>query len=146
VTTQGTVAGAGKSLAITGNAVLGDAAGDTVTGLSSLAISGATTLGTDTVISTGTQTYGGAFSSDREHHADRQHMVTQGTVEGAGKSLTITGNAVLGNGASDTVTGLSSLAISGTTTLGTGTVTSTGTQTYGGALSLTENTTLTAAR
>jgi mucin-19 len=35
------------------------------------------------------------------------------------------------------VTGLSSLAISGTTTLGTGTVTSTGTQTYGGALTLT---------
>jgi mucin-19 len=134
VTTQGTVGGRGKSLAITGNAVLGDAAADTVTGLSSLAISGATTLGSDTVTSTGTQTYGGALRLTENTTLTGSTVTTQGTVVGAGKSLSITGNAVLGDSVLDTVTGLSSLSISGTTTLGTATVTSTGTQTYGGAL------------
>jgi len=143
VATQDVVVGMGKSLSITGDAVLGDGASDTVTGLSSLSISGTTTLGTDTVTSTGAHTYGGALTLTENTTLSGSTVATQGTVEGAGKSLTITGNAVLGDGASDAVTGLSSLAISGTTTLGAGTVTSTGTQTYGDALTLSNDSTLT---
>jgi hypothetical protein len=62
------------------------------------------------VTSTGTQTYGGTLSLTENTTLTGSTVATQGTVEGAGKSLTITGNAVLGDGASDTVTGLSSLS------------------------------------
>ena len=61
-TFNGTVAGGGNNLAITGDAVFGDAAGDTVTGLGTLSVSGTTQVGTNTVTSAGTQTYTGALT------------------------------------------------------------------------------------
>ena len=50
---------------------------------------------------------------------------------GGTNSLTITGNAVFGDGTADTVTGVNVLSVSGNTTIHTNTVTTTGTQTYG---------------
>ena len=61
---------------------------------------------------------------------------------GNAKTLTITGNAVLGDGAADTVTGLTTLSVSGTTAINTNTITSTGAQTYTGAVTLGSDTTL----
>jgi mucin-19 len=143
VTTQGTVAGGSKALTITGNAVLGNSTDDTVSGLTTLAVSGSTALTTGAITSSGAQTYTGAVTLGTDTTLTGSTITTQDVVVGAGKSLSITGNAVLGNGAADTVTGLSSLAISGTTTLGSNAVTSTGTQTYAGAVTLAMDTTLT---
>jgi hypothetical protein len=63
---------------------------------------------------------------------------------GNAKTLTITGNAVLGDGAADTVTGLTTLSVSGTTLIRTTEVSSSGSQTYTGALTLGESTSLSA--
>jgi hypothetical protein len=143
VATQATVAGASKALAITGNAVLGNSSDDSISGLSTLSVSGTSTIHTAAIGSSGSQTYAGAVTLGNNTTLSGSTITTQDVVVGAGKTLTLTGNAVLGNAASDTVTGLSSLSVSGTTTLGTDTVTSTGAQTYGGALTLTQDTTLT---
>jgi hypothetical protein len=64
-------------------------------------------------------------------------------VVGNTNALTITGNAELGDGATDTLTGLGALSVSGTTLIRTTDIGSSGTQTYAGALTLFENTTLT---
>jgi hypothetical protein len=242
-TFNGTVAGGGFNLGLTGNAVLGDATTDTVTGLGTLAVSGTTTINTATVTSAGTQTYNGAvtlgadttltttdstvlFSSTVDSTGGARDLTVSagtgaitftgavggtaaldalalnstgtttltaavtagslatnaggttainggavtttgaqtyndnvtlgantalsattttfnGTVAGGGFNLGLTGNAVLGDATTDTVTGLGTLAVSGTTTINTATVTSAGTQTYNGAVTLGADTTLT---
>ena len=119
-----------------GNAVLGKSSDDAISGLTSLSVSGTATINTGAISSSATQTYAGAVTLGNDTALTGSTISTQGVVVGAGKSLNITGDAVLGNGASDTVTGLNNLSVSGATTLNTDTVTSTGTQTYGGTLSL----------
>ncbi|MBV5303076.1 MAG: hypothetical protein JZU70_02575, partial [Chlorobium sp.] len=60
VTTLGTVSGSDLySLKVAGAAVFGDAAADTVTGLTTLEVTGTTAINTDTITTTGTQTYTG---------------------------------------------------------------------------------------
>ena len=49
--------------------------------------------------------------------------------------LTVTGNAVFGDGTADTVTGVAVLDITGNTTINTNTITTSSTQTYGDATS-----------
>ena len=49
---------------------------------------------------------------------------------------------MLGDGAADTVIGLTTLSVSGTTAINTNTITSTGAQTYTGAVTLGSDTTL----
>jgi hypothetical protein len=61
------------------------------------------------------------------------------TLAGGSNSLAVTGNAVLAGAA----TGLDTVSVSGTTTLNGGVVTSTGTQTYSGAVTLGQDTLLT---
>src|SRR5204862_74239 len=61
-TLNGTVTGASTSLSVTGNAIFGDAAADAVTGLTTLSVSGTTTINANTVTSSGTQTYTGAVT------------------------------------------------------------------------------------
>src|SRR5204862_70865 len=113
------------SLAITGQAVFGNAAADTVTGLTTLLVSGTTAINTHTVSSSGTQTYSG--------------NVTIGASAGTA-SLSTTDSGVLFGG---TTTLFSHLTVSA----GTGPITfiavdggfallanSSGTTTFGGAV------------
>jgi Concanavalin A-like lectin/glucanases superfamily/PKD domain/Matrixin len=138
----GTVTGGGHSLTVTGNAVLGDAPADAVTGLGGLAVSGTTAINTAAVSSTGTQTYAGAVTLGADTTLTAATATFQGTLTGAGHGLTVSGNAVLGDEPADTVSGLSSLAVSGATTINTATVTTTGSQTYSGPVTLGTSVTL----
>ncbi len=67
-------------------------------------------------------------------------------VIGAAHGLTITGNAVFGDNASDTVTGLTTLNVTGTSQINTSNVTSSGTQTFDGTVTLGTDTNLTVPR
>src|SRR5207244_7612342 len=133
ITTLDTVARGGYALTVVGNAVFGDAAADTVTGLSSLVVTGTTTINARTVTSSGNQTYDGAVTLGTDVTLIGATITTLDTVAGSGYALTVSGNAVFGDAAADTVTGLSSLVVTGTTTINTSTVTSSGNQTYDGA-------------
>ena len=68
---------------------------------------------------------------------------TGSTSSATKRALAIVGNAVFGNGTGDTVTGLTTLSVSGTTTINTNTITTSSTQGYTGAVTLGANTTLT---
>jgi YD repeat-containing protein len=59
---NGTVAGGGNNLAVTGNAVFGDAAADTVTSVGNLSVSGTAAINTNTISTGGTQAYSGAVT------------------------------------------------------------------------------------
>ncbi|MEX2360503.1 MAG: hypothetical protein WD803_05420, partial [Gammaproteobacteria bacterium] len=122
-----TLAGDSNALTITGNLDLDGAA----TGLTALSVSGTSNLGAN-VTSTGTQTYTGATTLSGGNRTLTGSTVNFGsTLAGGTNSLTITGNLDLDGAA----TGLTSLAVSGTSNLGAN-VTSTGTQTYTGATTL----------
>jgi mucin-19 len=126
VTFNSTFAGGSKSLAITGNAEF-DAA---ISGLSTLNVSGTTQLDGDSITSTGTQTYQGAVTQSVDNTLTGSLVTFNSTFAGGTKSLTITGNAGFDAAVSD----LSSLNVSGTTQMDGGSVTSTGTQIYQGAV------------
>jgi hypothetical protein len=57
VTFDGKITGGNNSLAVVGNAVFGDAAADSVTGVTDLSVTGTTTINTDTITTSKTQTY-----------------------------------------------------------------------------------------
>src|SRR5205085_10401953 len=127
-TFNGTVAGGGNSLAVSGNAVFGVSAADTVTRLRHPFPTRRSSDLTNTVTSSGIQTYSGAVAlgtgttltaSTAEHNAK---------VAAGGNSVARSGNAEFGDAAADTVTGLSTLSVSGTTAINTNTVTSSGIQ------------------
>ncbi|SFX81621.1 beta strand repeat-containing protein, partial [Marinospirillum alkaliphilum] len=126
-----------------GTAAFGGVIGGT-TALTSLAVTaGNITLGGN-VTTTGAQTYTGPMTLTGGTGVTRSlnagaGQITLGSVNATGESLTLQGNAIL-NGA---LTGLSELDISGTTTLNTGSITTTGNQSYNGTLTLTEATSLT---
>ncbi|MEI6257754.1 MAG: hypothetical protein WCQ77_14035, partial [Planctomycetota bacterium] len=65
-------------------------------------------------------------------------LTLAGTLAGGGSSLAVTGNAVI-NGA---VSGVANLSVSGTTTINTPSITTSGGQTYTGAVTLTQDVTL----
>ena len=95
------------------------------------------------IITTGAQTYGdNVHALGADTHLTGSTVTTQGTVTGNTRVLGITGNAVFGNNTADTVTGLASLSVSGTTGINTNTLSSTGAQTYTGAVVLGADTTL----
>ena len=116
-------------------------------GATSLTVSTTSNLGAN-VNTSGIQTYTGAVTlSGANRTLKGSTITTQGTLGGA-FALTITGNAVFGNGAADDVVLTGSdkaLEVSGTTTIVTDTITTSGTQTYTGAVTLNTSTTLTAA-
>src|SRR5205085_1058028 len=136
-------AGGSHALTVTGNAVFGDATTDTLTGLTTLHVTGSTAINTDTITSSGTQTYDGAVTLGADTNLTGATVTTLDTVAGASHALTVTGNAVFGNSAADTVTGLTTLHVTGSTSINTSTITSSGTQTYDGAVTLGADTTLT---
>jgi Dockerin type I domain len=143
VTFNGTLAGGGNSLGITSNAVFGNEAADTVTGLSTLSVSGTTTINTNTVTTTGTQTYSGDVTIGTTTILTASTVTLNGKVTGSGQGLRIIGNAILGDAAGDNITGLNGLRIDGTTTINTDTITTISNQNYIGAVTLGTGTTLT---
>ncbi|MGJ4749091.1 hypothetical protein ACQV5M_22195, partial [Leptospira sp. SA-E8] len=76
-------------------------------------------------------------------NSNGSNILFNSTLAGGSQNLVITGNVVFGNEATDTVTGLGTLSVSGTTTINTSNVTSSGTQTYTGDVTLGVDTTLT---
>jgi len=122
----GSITGAGKSLTITGNGILNGGSGINV-----LSVSGTTTINAN-ISTTGNQTYTGAviLGGTVGTKTLTGATVTLGTITGNTNSLTITGNGVL-NGGND----IDNLSVSGTATINAD-ITTTGTQTYTGAVTL----------
>jgi hypothetical protein len=137
VITESTVSGDGSALRIVGNAVFGESAGDTLTGLSALIVSGTTSIKTDAISTSGVQAYGGAVTLNADTNLTASITSFEGEVSGA-YSLAITGNAVFGNGSSDRVslTGRNkTLSVSGDATINAN-ITTSGSQNYIGAVTL----------
>jgi hypothetical protein len=104
---------------------------------------GTTAVNGGTVTTSGAQTYNDAVTLGANTTFTASTATFNGTLVGSGNSLTVAGNAVFGDATGDTVTGLSTLGVSGTTAINTNTVTTAGTQSYGGAVILGADTTLT---
>ncbi len=119
------VIGANHALTVTGNAVFGDAAGDTVTGLSTLNVTGTSQINTSNITSTGAQTYAGIVTLGADTSLTGSTVTFNSQILGANHALTVTGNAVFGDAAGDTVTGLTTLNVTGTSVINTSNVTST---------------------
>ena len=119
--------GGNRSLTITGNAVFNGAVSDVTT----LNVSGTSTINAN-ITTTGAQTYTGAVTLGGAGTRTLQGTtVTMSAITGAGRALTITGNAVFNGAVSDVTT----LNVSGTSTIGAN-ITTTGAQTYTGAVTL----------
>ncbi|WP_201492785.1 filamentous hemagglutinin N-terminal domain-containing protein, partial [Rubrivivax sp. A210] len=161
VTTNGTITGAAHSLQVAGNAVFGDAAADTVTGLTTLEVTGTTRINTDTVTSADAQTYTGAvtlgtsstltatndpivFASTVDSAASQAHALTVGAGSGAVSFGGAVGGAVNGalgalavnSSGTTTFSGAVTAAsvttnVGGTVALDGGSVTTSGAQSYG---------------
>jgi filamentous hemagglutinin family protein len=142
VTFGSTVAGAGQSLEVNGNATFGGAVGAGAA-LASVDVSGTTSLAGN-VSTTGNQVYGGAVTlSAASTTLSGGTVEFNGTVNGTvadAQALTITGNADIG-GAVGGATRLASLGVSGTTALAAN-VTTSGAQTYTGNVTLGGNSSL----
>jgi len=145
VTFNGTVAGNSKNLTITGDTVFGDEDTDTITGVKELTVTGTSTINTTTITTTGAQTYTGAVTLGADVVLTTDSIVTfNNKVIGDSNSLSITGDAVFGNDEDDdTVIGVNELAVTGTSTINTTTITTSGNQTYDGDVILGANITLT---
>ena len=130
-----------QSLTVTGNALFQGLVGN-VTPLSSLDVTGTTGMGAGTVATTGTQIYGGPVTLPKATVLDATTVTFDSKVDGS-YSLTVNGNAVF-DGLVGSGTPLLSLDVTGTTTMDAGTVSTSGTQEYGGAVTLSADTTLNA--
>ncbi|MDP3907076.1 filamentous hemagglutinin N-terminal domain-containing protein, partial [Novosphingobium sp.] len=104
----------------------------TVNGLTTLNVAG--TLGAPSIQTTGAQTYTGAVSLGADTVLSGTTATFGSTVDGA-QLLAVAGNAVF-KGAVGASTALSGLAVTGATEFDGGSVTTTGAQTYTGAVTL----------
>ena len=132
VTFNQALAGGANNLTITGNAVFGDAAADTVN-TGAILVTLATTVNAATV-NTGAenQTYNGDVTLNTDVNFTGATVQFDEDVTGGANNLTVTGNAVFGNAANDAVS-TGTILVTGATTVNGGTVTTTGeTQTYNG--------------
>jgi len=134
-----TVDGA-HNLAITGDASFGGAVGG-LAPLTSLSVSGASALDGGAISTTGAQTYTGAVTLGTDVVLTGSTMTFSGAVDGA-HAISITGDPTF-DAAVGASTPLASLSIVGPSTLDGGTITTSGTQTYTGAVVLGADTTLT---
>jgi hypothetical protein len=121
--TFGFIDGKGKSLTITGNGVLSGGSGINV-----LTVNGTAIINAD-ITSTGDQTYTGAVTLGGDIELEGR-TVTLGAINGNLHSLTITGNVDLNGGS-----GIDNISVSGTAIINAN-ITSTGNQTYTGAVTL----------
>ena len=137
---DGTYAGE-EVLNVTGNAEFDGDVGD-IKSLASLSVSGTTDINAGAITTTGDQTYSGAVTLSKDTTLFSGGLVDfGGTVDGA-QALSITGNAEFDDAVGGT-TPLTSVSVSGTTDLNGGAVSTTGGQTYTGAVTVSADTTLT---
>ncbi len=138
VTFNNTVDGA-EALAITGAAVFNGEVG-TNNQLTSLSVSGASTINTDALDTSTTQTYTGPVTLTDSSTLTATLVTFQNEVDGA-YSLTISNAATFdGNVGSDAP--LTSLSVNGASTFSTASLTTSGDQTYTGAVTLQSSATL----
>ncbi len=129
------------NLAITGNLVLNDKlSADSNLGI--LTVSGTSALNHATINTTGTQTFEGLVTLGQDTTFTGTTVTLNGGAAGATKALSIVGNGSL-KGDIGTGAALSSISVSGTTTLAGGTIVTSGNQGYTGAVNLTGNHVLT---
>jgi hypothetical protein len=141
VATGGTVTGDGKAVTIDGDATLGDAADDTVTGISSLTVTGDAVVNASKVAATVIQTWKKQVTLGADATFENGVIWFQGSIVGAGRDLTLTGSSVvLGDDPTDSVTGVDDLVVTGPAVLTGNTVGTTGTQTYDGGVTVTDAT------
>jgi len=141
--TLASVTGAGNALTLTSSA-LTTIDGANLSGLGSLMVDGGgSTNLTGSVSTTTTQAYGDAVTLTGDTSLTATTVTFTGTVSGGGSYyLHVTGNAVFGDATTDTVTGLTELTVSVATSIYTNTITTSGLQTYTGAVTLYTTTTL----
>ena len=131
-----------QNLTITGNAVFDGIVGTTA--LSSLHVTGGTTIDTTAISTAGTQAYDGAVTLGASADLTGSTVTFGGTLDDAAANthdLTVTGNAVF-----DGIVGgtpLNSLHVTGATTIDTTAISTFGAQTYDGAVTLGANADLT---
>ncbi|WP_022681088.1 YDG domain-containing protein, partial [Sandarakinorhabdus limnophila] len=144
------VTGGAKALTVTGNAVLGNGdVADTVTGVTTLSVSGTSSVGASLIDTSSSQTYTGAITLTRNAELKGVGLKLLGDVDGA-RALILTDSGTTEiNGAvgAGTGTALTSLEVkgSGAVKLAGGTIKTSGTQTYSKAVALGANTTLEAS-
>ncbi len=85
---------------------------------------------------TGAQTYAGTATLGTDTNLTASTVTFNSPVVGADHALTITGNAIFGMLWGDTVTGLTTLNVTGTSAINTSTVSSSGAQTFDGTVTL----------
>lgn len=139
ITFDSTLDGAQTS-AIIGNAVFNGVVGGS-TALTGLAVSGTTTINTSGITTSGVQGYTGAVTLSANSTLTGSTITFNSTLNGA-QTLSVAGNGIF-NGIVGGSTALTSLAVSGTSTINTTGITTSGTQGYTGAVTLSSNTTLT---
>jgi len=139
VTFSSTVDGA-QSLTISGGATFDGAVGG-MTPLTSLSISGASTINTATIDAATSATFTGAVILDASLTLTATSAVFGSTVDGA-EALTINGGATFG-GAVGGMTPLTSLSVSGASTINTATIDAATSATFTGAVILDASLTLT---
>ena len=88
------------------------------------------------MITAGAQTYHDSVTLGADAQLTASLVTFQRDRERQQARLEVIGDAVLGDAATDTVSGLGTLTIGGTTTINTHTVASSGTQTYSGAVTI----------
>ena len=165
MTLAGGVTGNGNSLTVGGNGVFG-----TVSGVNVLHVTGAATLNTvsagsvvvdgttaidsPTIATTGTQQYTGAVTLNIGATLTGTTVTFGSSLDGQGHALTIAGNGIFagvsGMGALHVTgaanfggaVGAASVVVDGASAINTSTISTTGTQTYGGPATLGINTTL----
>jgi hypothetical protein len=131
-----------ESLTVTGSASFGGAVG--ATALSQLSVSGAAALNGGSVKTTGVQSYAGPVTLGSDNTLTVSTASFAGTVNATtagAQGLTVTGAASFAMPVGGTA--LKQLSVSGAAALNGGTVATTGGQSYGGAVTLGADTTLT---
>jgi hypothetical protein len=141
VSFAGTLDGA-HVLAVNGDASFAGSVGG-ATPLTSLNVTGETLLNGANVTTTSTQHYTGAVTLGAASTLTGSGVTFDATVDG-GFDLAVAGNATF-NGAVGDSTPLGSLSVSGIATLNTARITTSGNQSYAGALQLTRDSNLTGA-
>ena len=137
-TVDGSTAG-GQGLTVTGDAVFDGSVGS-ATKLASLSVTGGTTdVDTGAITTAGTQSYSGDSSVSHNTTFTGTTVTFGGTLNSGSTgafSVTVAGNAVFSGSVGATYP-LSSLAVTGTATIGGANIATTGNQTYSGATVIT---------
>lgn len=137
----------GQALTVAGDAQFDSAVGSN-TALTSLSVSGATTINGASIETTGAQTYSGLVSLGTDVNLTGSLITFSASAESVttAHSLTVTGDALFSAAFGGGAIGLQDLTVTGAATIDGGSVTTIGRQTYGGTVALGASTTLTGAQ